>query len=377
MSHEIIWYGPTYDPSGYSSCCREYIYALHNAGVKVKLAPVSFWSPITTSAVSGNEYKLLKEMENTEVSEYAPMTHHVVPDIYRIPNSSKRKHIGYTVFETDGLPPAWVPIMNKCSAIWTPTSFNKATFSVSGIPRERIAVIPHIVRTDKYDPDKVDPIKITIEREFYFLTIMDVTHRKGWDILLRAYLREFKGNRNVALVFKGYYGGVSEQHKKNLMSKLRKFRDELQIKNPPDVIFFGDILDNQDLPKLFKACHCYVSPARGEGWGLNSSDAMAMELPTILTGWSGFTEYANNDNAYLIDVLDYKEIGEEMEKITPNYRHQKWAEPSEAHLRQLMRRVYENYGEAKEKARKGRQDLIQNFSASVIANKIKQELDKL
>jgi len=237
-------------------------------------------------------------------------------------------------------------------------------------------VIPHIVDTDLFNPD-VTPLDIPIKKDFYFLVVMDVTHRKGWDILLRSYLREFKGNRDVGLVFKGYFGGVGEQQKRNLINKLRAFRDSLNIHNPPDIIFFGDIMDQIDMPRLYKACQCFVLPHRGEGWGLTLSQAMSMGMPTIGTGWSGNLEFMNKDNSYLIDVLEFREINDEMVKITPNYNGQKWAEPSELHLRSLMRTVYDNYEDAKKKGIQARQDMVNNFTWKPITDKIKEALGEL
>jgi glycosyltransferase involved in cell wall biosynthesis len=206
---------------------------------------------------------------------------------------------------------------------------------------------------------------------------MDVTHRKGWDVLLRSYVREFQNQTDVALIFKGYFGGVSDNQKRSLIYRLKDFVAKLGVKKPPNIIFFGDVLDNDMLPRLYKLAHCFVLPHRGEGWSLCLSEAMSMEVPSIGTGWSGNTEFMDQSNSYLIDVIDFREINEEMSKITPNYKGHKWAEPSEAHLRQLMRRVYDHYDEAKKKAKKGRQDLIKNFSWKPVTDKIKEAIKDL
>lgn len=534
MSLDIIWHSPAYDPSGYASCARDYILALHKAGVNVKFEPVSFWSPISKPAISGDDYFLLKELENVQVSNSCPHVTHMVPDLYK-KRSDNHIPIGYTIFETDGIPQQWLEKMNLMDYIWVPTDFNIDTFSHGGLDITKIRKVPHIVHTDRLDPTKYESLEIPIKKEFYFLTIMDFTHRKGWDILLRAYLREFKNNKDVGLIFKAYYGGVAESQKRALLRKIKTFKDSLKINNAPDIIFYGDILDNNELPKLYKACHCYVGPSRGEGWctlpdakiitsnGIKNiididikkdlslshtgnfrkikklliryykgelikifsttsdkelrltpnhkiltasykkflifriklnikwkeakditvndyvafpkniifdnqqiennqkneylwypvlkvekenydglvynlsidkdetyicdfvivhnclplSEAMSMELPTISTKFGGQLEFMNNDNSYLIDVLEMKTIDNEMTKITPNYKGQKWAEPSECHLRQLMRYIYEHYNEAKEKGKIARKFLQDNFSAKIITDKIKSLIQEL
>lgn len=373
---EVIWHSPGYDPSGYASCARDYMLYLDRAGVKVRFEPVTFWSPIATPATSGDMFKKLKEFEVTPVSPNCPHVTHMVPDLYKR-RMDQHVPVGYTVFETDSLPKQWLEKMQLMKSIWVPCSFNLETFSRAGFDKDKMRVIPHIVPTEHYNPEKHEKMKIPVEKDFYFLTIMDVTHRKGWDILLRAYFREFKNQKDVGLIFKGYFGGVEEVQKRKLLHRLRTFRDELGIKNPPDLIFFGDIIDEKDMPRLYKAAHCYVTPNRGEGWCLPASEAMSMEVPTIGTGWGGPLEFMNEDNSYLIDVLEFREIDDEMTKITPNYKGQKWAEPSEAHLRQLMRQVYTNYKEAKRKARIGRKELVEKFSWQPITERIKDALREL
>lgn len=368
-SPEITWHAPAYDPSGYAACARDYIFALDRIGAKVRYEPVRFWSPIAAPAVSGGEMAALKRLENVRVSVRAPKVWHMVPDMYRN-LSPTNPNIGYTVFETNGCPRQWIKIMRKMDMIFVPTEFNRCTFAAAGLDPEMMRVVPHVVDTDRFDPSKYKPLRIPLKRGFYFLTIMDATHRKGWDILLRAYCREFRGDRDVCLIFKAYFGGVTEAHKRVLIGRLRGFLDALKIKNRPDILFYGDILDLKELPRLYKAADCFVLSSRGEGWGLPYSEAMAMGLPTIGTGWSGNTEFMKPDNSYLIDVLKFKEIGKEMTAITPNYEGQKWAEPSEEHLRRLMRKVYENRKAARARGRKARQDMIERFSWKPIGERI-------
>lgn len=369
MSLEIIWHSPAYDPSGYATCARDYILSLDRVGVKVKFESVRFWSPISTPATTNNEFRRLKQLEETQVSDDCIHVTHMVPDLYK---SRKDKHIpvGYTVFETDGVPSPWLEKMDLMKQIWVPCLFNYNTFTNAGFNKDKLRIIPHIVDTERLNPNKHEPLTVPIKKDFYFLTIMDVTFRKGWDVLLKAYFREFQNNDNVGLIFKGYFGGVTENHKRKLIQKIKSFRDSLGIKNPPEIIFYGDVLDNDTICRLYKASHCYVTPNRGEGFALTASEALAMELPTIATNFGGSLDFTNESNSYLIDVLEMREYGEEMTKITPNYKGQKFAEPSEVHLRQLMRHVYENYDEAKNKAIKGRQDLINNFSWEIVTNKI-------
>jgi glycosyltransferase involved in cell wall biosynthesis len=377
MSKELIWFAPLYDPSGYANCARDYIFALHKLGAKVKAEPVTFWSPIK-GGLTEEQQELLKALEQTPVSSDASKVQHMVPDCYHKDRNfeTRKMNIGYTVFETDRIPATWVKRMEMMGKIFVPTTFNLATFHRGGVPRGKMVKIPHIVNTEKLDPSKYEPMPVPdhLRKEFYFLSILDFTKRKGWDILLRSYLREFRGNRDVGLIFKAYFGGVTDSHKQNLIKRLKAFKHNLGIKNPPDIIFFGEVMPDIQLYRLYKTAHCYVHCSRGEGWNLTASESMAMEMPVITTNWSGHLEFCKPEHSYLIDVLGFELADEEMIKISPNYTGQKWAIPSEEHLRKLMRHVYENYSEAKEKGRKGRKFLQENFSPEIIGRKILENI---
>ena len=377
MAKEIIWNAPLYDPSGYAACAREYVFALNRLGVNVKIQPISFWSSLR-GALDEDKLELLQELEHTDVSRYAPKVQHTVPDVYKKDKdfNARKLNIGYTVFETDKIPPKWLPKMNMMDKIFVPCTFNLKTFVRGGFDKNKMRVIPHIADTDKWDPNNYEPFPIddNHKKDFYFLTIMDVTPRKGWDILLRAYLREFAGDKNVGLIFKGYFGGVSQTHQRNLIRRLKSFKDSLGIKNPPDIIFYGDILTEYNLIRLYKLANAYVLPMKGSGFELTALEGIMMELPTIVTNWGGHLDFATDKTAFLIDVLKYEYTDDEMIKITPNYKGQRWAIPSEAHLRHQMRYVYEHYKDAKQKAKYGREFVKKHFNWKIIGEKIIKEI---
>src|SRR5581483_12361120 len=94
---------------------------------------------------------------------------------------------------------------------------------------------------------------------------------------------------------------------------------------------------------------CLVAPSRGEGWGRPHHEAMLMELPVIATNWSGNTEFMTEANSYLLDY----ELAEAkyLEAGLWHYRGHRWANPSEQHLRQLMRHVSTHREEAAQKGK--------------------------
>ena len=102
-----------------------------------------------------------------------------------------------------------------------------------------------------------------------------------------------------------------------------------------------DIIDFNKINGLHKHADCYVSPHRGEGWGLPIHDAMHFEHHIIVTKFGGITELLNSNNANIIRH-DMSKVSN-MDWSPHVYKSfQKWANPSSQHLSTLMRDVYRN-----------------------------------
>jgi glycosyltransferase involved in cell wall biosynthesis len=92
--------------------------------------------------------------------------------------------------------------------------------------------------------------------------------RKGWDILLRAYLEEFKPEEEVALFIKtSPFHDDSDQTFPERILKFAKQHVGLEPDQVPafSVVDFG--IPQEDLAKMYKSADAFVLPHRGEGWG--------------------------------------------------------------------------------------------------------------
>ena len=85
------------------------------------------------------------------------------------------------------------------------------------------------------------------------------------------------------------------------------------------------VLARAEVRDALRAADAFVLPTRGEGFNLPAAEAMAMGLPVIVTNFSGPTDFATGANALPLAVAGLRDDG--------------LAEPSRAHLRELMRQV--------------------------------------
>jgi hypothetical protein len=95
---------------------------------------------------------------------------------------------------------------------------------------------------------------------------------------------------------------------------------------------------------------------------------MAMGLPTIGTNWSGNLEFMKPWNSYLIKVEDLVEIS------SGAFKGHRWAQPSVAHLRALMRQVYSNPTEARSVGSVAEKFIHSHYSPQVIGQLIHDKI---
>ena len=283
-----------------------------------------------------------------------------------------RYRVGRAMFWTDRIPTRWVEPCNAMDEVWVPSHFNRETFVASGVAPEKVRVLPPGVDTKLFRPGRV-PLRIPHLRGFNFLCVTNLHDRKGTELLLQAFLQEFKTDDDIALVLK-----VSPQKDNpiDFEAELAFFIEKqasLLLEKSPTVIFIDEFLPQSEMPSLYAAADAFVLPTHGEGCGRVLLEALASELPVITTRWGGPLEFLNDEISYLIDIegLVPVPLGE------PVVAGHLWASPSLDHLRQLMREVYVNAEEARKRSQKGRQKIAQNWDWSAVFPRWEQEFRRL
>lgn len=293
--------------------------------------------------------------------------------------------IGRTMFETDRVDLEHIKRCNKMNHVWVPTEFHVSTFVQSGVDPAKVVKIVQSVDVLFFDPVKYEPLDLASKanlilgerntrkcsKEFLFLSVFKWEYRKGWDILLKAYLEEFSKADKVAL-----YLLTNPYHSnRNFSNKIMNFVEDSKIEEPVGgwaPIYVIDLhIAQTDLPRMYKAADAFVLPSRGEGWGRPIVEAMAMSLPVIGTNWSGPTEYLTEENGYPLQVNELSEVME------GPFKGHLWAEPSANKLRALMRGVKSNAVEARTKGIKAREEMVRKFSPKIIARIVADHINSI
>ncbi|MGD8539042.1 MAG: glycosyltransferase [Candidatus Aminicenantes bacterium] len=290
-------------------------------------------------------------------------------------------HVGRFMFETDRIHSRCVEFINRFHEVWVPSRFCRDVYLKAGVQRP-IFIIPESIDTATYGENR-DPLPIPGKRGFNFLAVLNRTsmktfngQRKGWDILLKTFLKEFREDQDVSLILKVSPDKLTMSNIKNEI--FHSIRQDNKDKNlPSNIIFYTRHLSHEDMPRLYRAADAYVLPTRGEGWGRPFMEAMCLGLPTIATGWGGHLDYMNPTNSHLID---YRLVS-----CQPHFKNLKmplasdhrWAHPSEDHLRRLMRHVVENPSAARQLGKKARQDILARFHRGQIGRMMSQRLTEI
>jgi len=355
---EITTTGPVYDASGYAEVHRSIALGLQRLGVRVRMQAL----PWGYARVNLDQRKIqaLRQMLQAREVNRGPVLHiGIPPQFQRLDN---RYCIGFTMLECDRINPFWVEKCSQMDEVWVPSTFNRETFTRSGVDPSKIVVMPLGVDTSVFRPE-VPSLFIPGRKGFTFLSNFEWVPRKGGDILLRAYLQEFSAGEDLCLVLKVYHNGPGyDPDGREIMQEVARIVQEVGRREAPPVILLTRILAAAEMPSLYTASDCFVLPSRGEGWGLPLMESMACGRPVITTRWSGPLDFLREDNSFLVDV-------EGLEAIppygTPNdevYGGAYWARPSVEHLRRLMRHAYHHREEVASKGLKALQDITRHFT---------------
>ena len=374
----VHWHAPFFNPSGYGSEALQFVVPL------VDILPLRIHhnsSIVSETFVAGLETGVKQALQKMipqegEHSGMVSVCHGPASCFQRLPGF--KPHIGRTMFETDRLPESWLPFMNEMDEIWVPSTFNRDGFAKSGVDPGKLSILPGAVDEAWFDPSRHTPMKMASESGFRFLSVFEWIQRKGWDVLLKAYLQEFNANDDVVLTLRASLcNHPKEGSAEVIQGNIVRLAMELGL-NPeslPRIEILPDALPWQQLPSMYLASQCLVAPSRGEGWGRPQHEAMMMGLPVIATNWSGTTEFINDSNAYLLDYT-LKEITD-IDAGFEFYKGHQWADPSADHLRQLMRHVFENRTEASQKGEAARAHVSTRFGKQNVANLLTEKLENL
>lgn len=366
----IHWIGAAFSPTGFAADTRTFLHGLIRRGIReIRLEPLDSPGPSGTGA--DDPRAVIAALPRPDAAFDAELEVQQVTVTLARPPSAPRS-ILRTTFESDRLDDAWVDTFNRFSQVWVTSSFNAEVFARCGVVPSKLVVVPNAIDTAVFDPCRYRRTDMPGADGFRFLSVFDFTPRKGWDILLHSYVREFAPDEDVCLVLKV----TNTDRSADPMARIRAFLDEHDYRRTPPIKLVHAHLADHAMAQLYANCDAFVLPSRGEGFGRPYLEALVMGLPAIATRWSGHLDFLDDDNGFLIDVED-TEPCERAWSDSPLYAGHRWAAPGIDATRRLMRRVFEDPSAAAERARACRPDLLRRFSTDAVGRQVADSIRKL
>lgn len=243
------------------------------------------------------------------------------------------KYAALTFFETDKLKATEKQMINNTDSILVASSWAKNVLLENGVTTP-IVVCPLGVDPTIFN-DSVNSIVKRDESKYVFLNVGKWEVRKGHDLLVEVFNDAFTENDNVELWMINHNPFLNSDDNLKWVNlyKNSKLGSKIQI--------IQRLATHSDLAKVIAMSDCGIFPARAEGWNNEVPEFMALNKPVILTNYSAHTEYATNDNAFLLDIDGLEPAKDD--KFFDGYGN--WANLSDNFYEQAvekMRYVYKN-----------------------------------
>ena len=148
---------------------------------------------------------------------------------------------------------------------------------------------------------------LNTNNDFTFLSIGGITERKGFDLLIDAFINSFQNNQNVHLIIVGKgslkLGLIERVGKASLSKRIR----------------FIDSLDRIEVLRLMDESNVVVSASLMETFGLTLVEAFFRGLPVIASDSGGPKDFITNENGLLCKVGDLGDLENKMNWMYENY----------------------------------------------------------
>lgn len=223
-----------------------------------------------------------------------------------------RRRIGYWAYELASVPLHWREAFDLLHEVWVPTDFVREAVQRLN-PGFPIFAIPHMP-SDLLD--RANETEVVKNDKPVILTMFDMRSsfdRKNPLGAIEAYRRAFATEHEARLIVKGNHVGDDPAGRAKL---------EEAVNARGDIDLMTEQLPHHEVMQLIANCDIFLSLHRAEGFGLSLMEAMHAAKPVVATGWSGNTDFMDDETSMLVPakmvpVRDTRNI----------YREGEWAEP--------------------------------------------------
>ena len=284
------------------------------------------------------------------------------------------KTIVYSVWERDSIDEAVARQLARAGQCWVPSEHNAKLLVARGVPGEKVHVVPHPFTDDDLIHQCTQRPAKAHGGQKRFYSIGRWEPRKGFALLIAAFLKAFAPGDNATLTIKWSGSGMWPQyltpddalHVARTSFGATNGWDEESAKRAVKLI--PGRLPRSQIVGLHLQNNIYVSSSHGEAFNLSAFDAKLAGNRLVHVPWGGTADFAGADDV----AVPY-----EMYPVHPSYRWEsdaQWASFEVEHMARALRsaaeleRFRENFH---------RDPKLDVFSMAAVGQKMRSLVQKL
>jgi SAM-dependent methyltransferase/glycosyltransferase involved in cell wall biosynthesis len=275
-----------------------------------------------------------------------------------------RYSIGTWWWESNVLPERLVRQIPQFDELWVGSTFIADALRAYTDRPIRVFPLPIPVPEQHAPPDRAI---LGLPEGFLFMFSFDfnsTVERKNPAGVIRAFCAAFEPDSGPSLVVKSINGhrNVAE------LERLRALAADRD-----DIMVVDRFLPSDERDEWTRACDCYVSLHRCEGFGLTMAEAMALGKPVIATGYSANLDFMDASTALLVNFEPWVLAS----PSGPYPAGTQWADPDLEHAAGLMRAVAADPAHAHEVGQRARRHMLATRPPSVLADFVRTRLEEI
>jgi exopolysaccharide biosynthesis predicted pyruvyltransferase EpsI len=369
---KVRYYGPI-GTSGYAIACRDIVKSLFlSETFDLEFVPLSIQNFNGEDLCEGNsilrtcckanttedifQYKHLEPVDMVFLHSFCDLWIPLVNRERRL--NANTVIVGVTVWESDKIPPQWIPHLRSVDIVTVPNKWNRKTI-LNDVPNIKVTFLPHPVLNASSNNVPLLPSQTELKSlqeltrmkengTYIFYTINEFSGRKGIDLLIKSFIEEFSGSENVVLFIKTH-GSVS----KTIGVQFLNYTVDSRV-NGGKIVMDYERWTDAEIEMLHNLGDCYVSLTRAEGHGLAACHAALRGKHIVMTRYGGQVDYlrsiswvaAKSIPAFHCSPCD---LHHQQCLNFPSCRdfpffiaaQQNWGDPDVLQAKELMRRAFE------------------------------------
>lgn len=205
------------------------------------------------------------------------------------------KKVGIYNIDSTILNPEMIKYHNFCDYLCPSSNFSAEVFRKSGVPAEKIHVIPHGINLKDFENKEKYLLKT--KKSFKFFWNVATPHlRKNIKDTLKIWGKAFNKTDDVCLVIRANREVKKSPSYVDFPEVIKRFKSEFPQHAEIEVIY--DYVS--DMVTLYNACNVVIMLSNIEMWSLPCLEAISSNKILIASNYGGQLHYLNDNNSLLV-----------------------------------------------------------------------------